>query len=245
MIISPTRQCVFIHLHKCAGTSVEQALATQLGPNDLVIGSTPSGERLLPYFEQVFKLHKHSTALQARDFLGAERYRSWYSFAFARHPVWRLRSLYTYVQKLIAQDPLGPAEQRRYAATGQLPDREIYTYYAVQAALRSADFNAFVLDELTWRDPGAAPQWRSLCDEHGTLMVNFIAKVERMATDWQQVEARLKLSAPMGHDNQSAPPGDTAALALSEDAIKRLRLHYAPDFALLGYNLSELLVPGA
>ena len=52
MILSFNRQFAFVHVHKCAGTSIEVALAAHLAPNDLVLGSTPGGERLQPVFKQ-------------------------------------------------------------------------------------------------------------------------------------------------------------------------------------------------
>ena len=64
MIISPNRQFVFIHLHKCAGTSIEMALAGALGINDIVVGSTPDGERLQGFFGDVLGLRKHASAAQ-------------------------------------------------------------------------------------------------------------------------------------------------------------------------------------
>jgi len=233
MIISPNRRFAYVHIHKCAGTSIEIALASQLGVNDLVIGSTPEGERLMPFLTQLTGLRKHSTAAEARAVLGAEIWDGLYTFAFVRHPVERLRSLYTYALATAGKRPLNGPEAAALAAHGSFPKRPPYRYKAVQAASLVADFDGFVRHKLTWQDPGARPQWQSLCDDSGQLLVNFVGKVERIDSDWAQVEARLGLRMTLPRSNQSHSAG---AGALTDEARARLAGEYARDFEMFGYQ---------
>jgi hypothetical protein len=76
MIISLNRRFVFVHIHKCAGTSVEMALGKLLRHNDFVIGSTKSGEKNQEFFKKATGLNKHSTALEARRWMGEDMSRS-------------------------------------------------------------------------------------------------------------------------------------------------------------------------
>jgi hypothetical protein len=46
MIISHKYRFIFIHIRKCAGTSVTRALVSLLGKEDIVIGCTAEGEKL-------------------------------------------------------------------------------------------------------------------------------------------------------------------------------------------------------
>lgn len=232
MIISPNKRFVFIHLHKCAGTSVEHALSELLGVNDLVIGSTIEGEKQKDFFRETLGLRKHGTAQDACKFLGAERYAQFYSFAFVRHPVDRLRSLYNYSRTLAANRPLTAEERTQYEADGSFPKRAPYKFKAVQAAMRAQNFNEFVLDKATWKDQGTLPQWASLSDEHGKGMVNFIGKVETMAADWAVVSKRLKVKVPLEVHN---PSHFGSADALSDEAWALLDQKYAPDYKHLGY----------
>ena len=67
MIVSLNRRYVFVHIHKCAGTSIEVALAKSLRHNDFVMGSTKSGEKNQEFLKKAIGLNKHSTAMEARQ----------------------------------------------------------------------------------------------------------------------------------------------------------------------------------
>jgi len=240
MIISPNRQFVFIHLHKCAGTSIECALATQLGPNDLVVGSTPSGERYQWLFKGLMRLRKHATAAQIRQRIGLQPWANWYTFAFVRHPLNRLQSLYAFALTAIAKRPFTPEEQAAFDADGTWPDHPPYRYQAVRAALTSPSFNDFVLNPLTWLDPGAAPLWKSLCDPDGQLLVKFVGKVENFEADWQVVQDRLQIQVPVGHHNVSALEFRQRPASLTATALALLESQYRTDLNLFGYELPAL-----
>lgn len=239
MIISPNRRFAFIHLHKCAGTSMERALEPYLQHNDLVLGSTVSGEKLQPLFRQLLSLTKHSPAAKAQKVLGEDLWRSWYTFSFVRHPVDRLRSLYSYKKTLISKRPMNDREAATFKAKGVLPHRPPYKYPGTRAALVAEDFNAFVLHPATWKDTGAQPMWQSLCDEDGKLLVSFVGKLEQLEQDWAQIEAVLQVNAPVGHHNASASDKVPTALNLSDEAWAMLEKHYARDCELFGYTLRE------
>lgn len=246
MIISPNRRFVFVHVHKCAGTSIETSLAEVLGVNDLVIGSTADGEKHKTFFFELLKLRKHSSAAEAREVLGEARWKTYFTFAFVRHPVDRLRSLYAYARGLAARNPLDANEAAAFRANGALPARVPYKFKAVQAAFTAKDFDAFVRNPRVWQDAGAKPQWQAVCDAEGEQLVDFIGKVEHIDRDWDKVAKRLKISATLGVQNKSpqVDPQD-----LSPEAWALIRKHYLRDFKLFGYavppDLAAAKPPGA
>ena len=233
MIISLNRRYVFVHIHKCAGTSIEIALAKSLRHNDLVFGSTKSGEKHQDFFKRTIGLNKHSTALEARGFLGDEYWGRSFKFAFVRHPVARLRSLYHYAHKLTEGTPLTEEERHLFTTHGKLPDHSPYRYKAVRAALKSGSFSDFAMHPLTWQDSGAQPQWQSVCDDAGQLIVDFIGKVESIEQDWATLVKRLEIDAPLDVKNSS---GDRAAEQLSPEALEVVTQKYEKDFALFDYS---------
>lgn len=234
MIISLNRRYVFVHIHKCAGTSIEVALAKSLKHNDIVLGSTKSGEKHQEFFKRTIGLNKHSTAAEARRFLGDAMYAKFYKFAFIRHPIDRLHSLYSYALKLAHDAALSDEEQRTFNATGQWPDRPPFRYKAVNAALESRSFSDFALHPLTWADAGAQPQWRSVCDDEGRLIVDFIGKVESIEQDFAHVCEKLEVSVPLEVRNSSTEK--KSAQELSPLALSTVRDRFARDFELFGYS---------
>jgi Sulfotransferase family len=233
MIISLNRRYVFVHIHKCAGTSIEIALAKSLRHNDLVFGSTKSGEKHQDFFRRAIGLNKHSTAREARGFLGDEYWTRSFKFAFVRHPVDRLRSLFHYAHKLAEGTPMTEEELHAFNNEGRLPDKAPYRYKAVRAAMKSGSFSEFAMHPLTWQDSGAQPQWESVCDDAGELIVDFIGKVETIEQDWAILTKRLEVDAPLDVKNSS---GDRAAEQLSEQALETVKQKYERDFALFDYQ---------
>jgi len=234
VIISLNRQFVFIHVHKCAGTSIEIALASHLAPNDLVIGSTPEGERLQSTIKQLIGLDKHSSAGQALAWLGPQRWECFFTFAFVRHPLERLRSLYMYARGLAEGQPMMTEEARRLKEIGTWPNRLPYQYPAVRAAVQSDSFDAFLCHPVTWKDVGSHPTWRSLCDTDQRLLVSFIGKIERAGADWTVIQEKLKLTAPLGIHNQSR---QNQEVTLSDAAWEQVKAHCLVDFQMFDYQL--------
>ncbi len=101
-IISNSRGFLFIHVQKCGGSSVESAYARYQRWNDLILGSTPLGERKAAIYKEEFGLHKHSTAAQLVDILGPEVFRGFEVIALVRRPDRIFQSFYKWGNKMIA-----------------------------------------------------------------------------------------------------------------------------------------------
>lgn len=232
MIISPNRRFVFVHVHKCAGTSIETALASTLTVNDFVIGSTADGERNKAFLNELIALKKHSSAAEALKVIGEARWKTLFTFGFVREPVDRLRSLYAYARGLAERSPLTPEEAKALAESDTLPQRTPYKFKAVQSAVASPDFDAFVRNPRTWQDAGAKAQWTSLCNEEGELLVNFVGKVEHIDRDWEKVQKRLQITAELGVQNKSP---NLKVDELSPAAWVLIRKHYLRDYRMFKY----------
>ncbi len=233
MIISLNRRFVFVHIHKCAGTSVEVALGKLLRHNDIVLGSTKSGEKNQEFFKKAIGLNKHSTAAEARQWMGDDMWGKCFKFAFVRHPVDRLLSLYSYAHKLADGTPMSDDEAARWKNDGVLPDRPPYRYKAVRAAMKAKNFSEFALHPLTWQDAGSQPQWESVCDGNGHLIVDFIGKVETIEQDWARLLAQLGMEAELEVRNASPGKGNSQLSAAAMDTVKQ---RYQKDFELFGYS---------
>ena len=101
MIISKSKNFIYIHLDKCGGTSIETALEPFLSWSDIIIGSSPFGEKMyLAYQEKSNSLRKHSTSEDIKYFIGKD-WNSMYKFATVRDPEKIMISLYFYVKDMI------------------------------------------------------------------------------------------------------------------------------------------------
>ena len=151
--------------------------------------------------------------------------RSYFSFAFLRHPVERTRSFYADKHALACR------ERRAYRLF-------IRPWHGLRLGMSFAELCRW-LDSPCGADAFAdrhwLSQWRHITDEHGRLP-DFVGRCERLEADWLTISARLGLPAtPMPRLNagdadllrESAPDPEIDAL---------LRRRYARDFEIGGYG---------
>ncbi len=112
MIISHTHKFIFLKTTKTAGTSIEIALSEFCGPQDIITPISPEDEKtrstlgyigpqncILPFAAYSFsdmlyflikgkrrRYFNHISAKLVRRFIGAEIWRSYFKFCFARNP---------------------------------------------------------------------------------------------------------------------------------------------------------------
>ncbi len=220
-MISHTYRCVFIHIPKTAGSSIE----TRLG-RPVTKGRNQQDHRALCHIqpltaaemltllrrgdrETILKRLKYR--LQRRDFLTPEQYRAYFKFSFVRNPWARAHSWY----KNVMQDPLHQKE------LGVPPDCTF------------ADFIANHLD--TW---AMRPQLYWLRDCRGDIPLDFIGRFERLEEDFTRVSTRLGLpEAPLPHLIRSGgPPYQEVYDRRSRALIAR---RYAEEIAFFGYTFEN------
>ena len=96
--ICNSKKFIFIHLHKCGGTSVERSLDDIMQWNDIMLGSTKYGESVQSQYNDKFGIFKHSSALKTKDLVGDEIWDQYFTFSVVRHPIDRIVSYYSYLK---------------------------------------------------------------------------------------------------------------------------------------------------
>ncbi len=97
-IINHTYGFVFVHVPKCAGTTVATALSRASAYCDIEIGATPLGQALATHYSARHGMGKHATAGQIRNVLGQATWMRLFSFAFVRDPMARTQSTYRFLK---------------------------------------------------------------------------------------------------------------------------------------------------
>ena len=180
MIISHKYKFIFIHIPKCAGTSITKTLVPMLGEHDLVLGCTTEGETL--HAENLKKggLTKHSTAQQIRDNIGAEIWNNYFKFCFVRNPWDLLVSHYHWALETLWN---GDDKNENIKRIKALDDFEDYILSPLVPRKNCVDY---------------------ISDDNGNIIVDYIGKKESIHWDNQRIYNHLGLSAnSLSRDNSS------------------------------------------
>lgn len=251
MLILNSRRAVFIHLHKCAGSSVEVSLASQLRWNDILLGSTVEGELLQPVYSKLFGLHKHSSAAEVRAVIGAPLWDEFFTFATVRSPYERIASLYGWVASIVEPqlDEIGyPSnagfdERRAWVKAWKERPAPHWYYPATQAYLLTrgvADAFSRFLREPILKDsePAYRSQVSRLSDESGRLLVREIVRSEDLAVEWPRLCARLGVGdLPLATANATPERFRRRFDELARDGgdVAFLSARFEADFDAFGY----------
>jgi hypothetical protein len=236
MIISNSLQTIFIHIHKCGGSSLEIALEPFLGWNDLILGSTEFGEVNDRFYRKRYGLHKHSTLADVYGVVGRQFADSFFKFALVRNPVARICSLYNFcgsiVNEILVDKEITPDQLREEYEFRKLEHVEL-EWYSTQCFINQT-FDQFIRNEDLLRvDQALWPQSAFLMLD-GSMIVDKFFRLEELDLALPEIEARLDVRLRVNHENKSTVKF-IGQNDLGSDDIKYLRAIYESDFALLGY----------
>ena len=168
-------QCLFVHVPKTAGQSVEQFFMDRLGLDwdrdraEVMLGDNPDRDR------GTQKLAHLSAAEYVEDgFIGAEEFARLFKFSFVRNPYERIVSEYRY---------------RNYFAHRSFRD---FVLHKLPRPGWDDDYRHVM------------PQYDMLHDSGGRLLVDFVGRFEHLQRDFTEVCARLGIEdAELPHRNPS------------------------------------------
>jgi len=228
MIISNSHRFIFVHIQKCAGSTITHALRDTVQWNDIEIGVSTHGIAIQNTYKKKFGLWKHSSAAEILNTIGEETFSSYFKFGFVRNPFYRTVSFYTWIKQMHITCP---AERR--SAMMEWP--------ISQALTESGSFSEFI------RHPGfheerAMHQLLTDETENHTLLVDFVGKVENLNADLQIICERIGIphveDTPRKNISNEDPIklGDYYANVEDLEFIHEL---YLRDFKFFGYSLDE------
>ena len=159
---------------------------------------------------------QHFTAVELRDQLGAQRWQKKFSFAFVRNPWDKVASHYRYRVKTnqtgLGTRPIPFNEWVRLAYGENVPQ-----YY---------DQPKMFMPQLDW-----------VSDEHGTILVNFIGRFERINEDFERVCMNIGTLAQLPHVKQTVH-SDYRSM-YSTDTAEIVGRWFAKDLAAFAYTFDK------
>lgn len=241
MIISKSRKFIFVHLEKCGGTSIENALAPYLLWDDLILGSTHLGEKLQGFYfdyhgHQHVKenmLWKHSTIKDIYKNFNDDL-EDYKKIAVVREPLELIKSLYAY-SELVLQLHVGRAREDRWKEleeTGQWPYTEPYMKAYVLSSVRDQGFDGFVQELFKENHQCISPQMNRLSIKPLQLKMDMVVDLATIDKHWDEmvnfvgIDEKVELK----RLNVSRKSKDFAFSKKTENIVRQ---HFAVDYEYL------------
>lgn len=238
MIISKSKNFIFIHIDKCGGTSIETALEPFLSWDDIIIGSTPFGEKLETVYEERSingtVLKKHSNANDIKNFIG-EDWNNFYKFATVRDPKKIMISLYYYVKNMVdyhidsrsLKDITSvsfdeSAKKEFVLLNNKVKTFDPYFFDFIQSAIDKTYIDGFITRIISKNYNSVKPQVTRV---DGSVE---IFDIETMKENWKKVLNRINIeSADLPFINKTNKPSN---IILQKETIELIEKHFALDY---------------
>jgi hypothetical protein len=236
MIISESYNFIFVHIHKTAGEAITLAFLPHLGPKDVTLGGTPTGNIRNLYYKRKYGISKHSSAREIREYIKDDRWERFFVFSFVRHPFERVESLYKYFVMMSERRDKPSFRNMLYRAP-LLEGSDPLKWPGLQAYRETSSFSEFIRHPGFHQDPGSHCQCDMLLDEKGRMLADFVGHFDRLEEHFAYVASRVGLSEVRLPKHNVSKPTSRVDMTLSEHDRRYLREIYANDFEVFGFHI--------
>ena len=225
MLISPSKNFVFVHIFKTAGTSVSALFLPHARFIEKVTYKYYITRKLVAIYARIFHLenegqkfitgyHKHATAKEIIERMGSENFQQKFSFCFVRNPYDHMVSLYHYIKQ----------------------SRGHYLHLEAN----NLGFNEFIRHYLT-----TGPQRQTDFVYLGNKqIVTFVGKFEQLENDLKKICKKIGVSyTSVSHANSSSRGRNFQEYFTSEDVLNLFNTYFRDDFEHFGYKKMVLNNP--
>lgn len=215
-MISHKHKCIFIHIPKCAGTTVKYLLF----PNEEVSWKNADYNKIHGWCPERKFFMQHATAKQLVEtkLISKDIWESYYKFTFVRNPWDRAVSDYFWLMN----------------------DRAIKDSFK-HYLLKTGKFHKVLNDqgELYYRGDHATPQ-TNFFDLEGPLKMDFVGRFETFDDDMKIISEQLGLNyTPQLHLNKSKKKKKHYSHYFNNELIQVFNSVYSNDIEQLNYSFDD------
>ena len=171
-MISHQHKCIFIHIPKCGGTSIENLIWPEpRSEADLWMGFKDK-------YHNAYQTGglQHLFAIHVRDIVGKETFDDYFKFTIVRNPWEKAVSQYFYMR--------------------QRPDLRAFIGMNENDSFKKYLELIQTKQHVQWE-----PQYKFIYDENGELMVDYVGRLETIDEDVQYIFNRLGVQGKIAHAN--------------------------------------------
>jgi len=208
MPFCPSKNFIFTHITKTAGSSFNKVFTTTFGAHDYLLTGHVNHE--INYFVG-FKNYQdleHLTVQQQSKILGPKRFNDCFKFTFVRNPWDRLVSNYFWKQN----DPWANKKVKEYVNTHS--------------------FEQYILEGIA---PLAVPMHQWVTDSNKKVVVDFVGRYENLHDDFSKVCQKINIKTPelpQVYKTNHKPYKDY----YSQATIDKVASVYKDDIEIFGYD---------
>ena len=233
-VISDSLEHVFVHLHKCGGTSIEKAYIDRGHRLDTVLGGDKTGEALNLIWGRRFELHKHSTAQHLASALKKD-WETYWTFSVVRHPQKVYESFYRWIDRIVRRycerSNVSMVDWLSAAKASQLASRpEFMEYEGFGPYLNCSDFEDFVVRFSKRTSLGT---YFERLGDGKKLLVDQVFRLEEADVIWKELSSRFGENIAPQHENKGSLIDDFEWTKTATDAVLT---NHEIDCHMFGYE---------
>lgn len=238
-IISTDRKFIFIHLHKCGGTSVEKSYEKHALFNDVIVGSTEMGEEIQKHYFNKYGIGKHSDADSIIKLIGVKRWKEFHTYAIVRNPFSVYESLYKWINGIFrfhSRKHNIDYEQLKYKISLNSTGMHFEKWGSAQAFANSNDFSSFIQYAIDYKILPTMNFTKLLNMHNNDKNVKYIYKLEEIDKLWDSLSDKLGVSLDKIHANKSSYT-QNEKLKWNDSHIKYLKNIYNEELIVFNYDI--------
>lgn len=235
MIISNSKNFLYIHLEKCGGTSIEYALKPYLDDKDIFISSLDFGDfDVEKYYMNNYNLWKHTPARQIKEYLN-DKWDIFYKFATVRNPTEIMISLYYYNKDFFDKNNIYGFNDVEYnenlnnnfiIQNNKLITSSTHSLYFAQSILDNTHINGFIDKTIKNNDYSVSSQIDRL-DPNVEIF-----DISQINDKWTYILKKIKMptNIPLKQLNKSTRPDN---VVLNLNSINLIYERFYNDYQII------------